>query len=104
MKEAIKEGAGEVVGLLKEFDEINAKFAEPMDDQAMSDLLDRQAKLQDKLDATNAWDLDSRLELAMDSLRCPPEEAKVDELSGGERRRGGPLSPPFTRTRCPPPR
>lgn len=87
VKEIVSEGVQEVVDLLAEFDEINAKFAEPMDDDEMQKLLDRQAKVQDKLDACNAWDLDSRLDLAMDSLRCPPGETKVDTLSGGERRR-----------------
>ena len=66
---------------------MNAQFAEPMDDDGMNKLLDRQAKLQDQLDACQAWDLDSRLELAMDSLRCPPGDTSVDVLSGGERRR-----------------
>ena len=83
----VKEGAQEVVDLLKNFDEINEKFADPMSDDEMNKLLDKQAKLQDKLDATNAWDLDSRLDLAMDSLRCPPSNQKIGTLSGGEKRR-----------------
>ena len=87
VKEVVQEGTREIVELLAEFDEVNGQFAEPMDDDAMSKLLDRQAKLQDKLDACQAWDLESRLELAMDSLRCPPGETQVDILSGGERRR-----------------
>lgn len=87
VKEIVQEGAQEVVDLLKEFDEINNKFAEPMSDDEMNKLLDKQAKVQDKLDAVNAWDLDSRLDLAMDSLRCPPADTKVDVLSGGEKRR-----------------
>ena len=87
VKEIVQEGAGETVALLKKFDEINNKFAEPMGDDEMNKLLEDQAKLQDKLDACNAWDLDSRLELAMDSLRCPPEDTKVGVLSGGEKRR-----------------
>ncbi|MCY4643872.1 MAG: energy-dependent translational throttle protein EttA [Bacteriovoracales bacterium] len=87
VKETVREGAQEVVDLLNEFEKINAEFESVTDDKAMNDLLDRQAKLQDELDACGAWDLDSRLELAMDSLRCPPEETVVDDLSGGERRR-----------------
>ncbi len=87
VREIVSEGAQEIVDLLAEFEQINAKFAEPMSDDEMNKLLDRQAKVQDKLDATNAWDLDSRLDLAMDSLRCPPADTKVDILSGGERRR-----------------
>ncbi len=83
----VKEGAQETVDLLTEFDELNAKFAEPMSDDEMNALLEKQGKLQDKLDAANAWDLDSRLELAMDSLRCPPSEQKIGVLSGGEKRR-----------------
>jgi len=85
--EIVQEGAQEVVDLLKRFDEINEKFAEPMADDAMNKLLEEQGKLQDKLDATNAWDLDSRLEMAMDSLRCPPSELKIGMISGGEKRR-----------------
>jgi sulfate-transporting ATPase len=87
VREVVQEGVQEVVDLLKEFDEVNAKFAEEMSDAEMNALLDKQAKLQDKLDAANAWDLDGRLELAMDSLRCPPEDAKIGVLSGGEKRR-----------------
>lgn len=87
VREIVEEGAAETVALLKEFDDVNAKFAEPMSDDEMDKLLDKQAKLQDKLDASNAWDLDSRLELAMDSLRCPPSDQKVGVLSGGEKRR-----------------
>ncbi|MCB0730921.1 MAG: energy-dependent translational throttle protein EttA, partial [Ignavibacteriae bacterium] len=77
----------EVVAALKEFDDINAKFAEPMDDDEMTKLLDRQAKVQDKLDSMNAWDLDSRLEMAMDALGCPPSDTLVKVISGGEKRR-----------------
>jgi ATP-binding cassette ChvD family protein len=84
VKEIVQEGAQEVVDLLKEFDEVNASF-ETTDD--MDKLLARQAKLQDLIDACNGWDLDSRLELAMDSLRCPPGEQKCGTLSGGEKRR-----------------
>jgi len=87
VKEIVSEGVQEVVDLLKEFDAVNEKFAEEMSDDDMNKLLDKQAKLQDQLDASNAWDLDSRLELAMDSLRCPPGDQKVGVLSGGEKRR-----------------
>ncbi|PID27608.1 MAG: energy-dependent translational throttle protein EttA [Candidatus Cloacimonadota bacterium] len=85
--ETVKESVRETVELLEEFEKINLKFAEPMSDEEMNKLLDRQAKVQDKLDAMNAWDLDSRLEMAMNSLRCPPPEQKIAVISGGERRR-----------------
>ena len=87
VKEIVQEGAAEVVKMLKDFDEISMKFAEPMSDEEMNALLEKQAKLQDKLDAANAWDLDSRLELAMDALNCPSSEQKCGVLSGGEKRR-----------------
>jgi ATP-binding cassette ChvD family protein len=74
-------------GLLTEFDEISSKFGEPMDDDAMQKLMDRQAKLQDEIDAHDAWNLDRHMEIAMDALRLPPAEAAVATLSGGERRR-----------------
>jgi energy-dependent translational throttle protein EttA len=83
----VEEGAQEVVAALRAFDELNARFAEPMSDEEMYDLIEKQGKLQDKLDHMQAWDLDSRLELAMDALRCPPGETAVATLSGGERRR-----------------
>ena len=73
--------------LLKEFDEISMKFAEPMSDTEMDKLLERQSKLQDKIDTENAWELDRQLEIAMDALRCPPADIDVKTLSGGERRR-----------------
>lgn len=87
VKEVVQEGCQEVVDMLAKFDEISMKFAEPMSDDEMNDLLDKQAKLQDKLDAASAWDLDSRLELAMEALNCPPSEKKCGVLSGGEKRR-----------------
>src|SRR3989441_8706050 len=87
VREIVEQGVQPIVDLLRQFDEINAKFAEPLPDEAMSDLLEKQGKVQEKLDATQAWDLDSRLELAMDALRCPPPETKVSILSGGEKRR-----------------
>ena len=87
VREIVEEGAQATVDLLNEFNAINEKFAEPMDDDAMQALLDRQAKVQDKLDAVDAWNLDSRLEMAMEALRCPPPEMKTGVLSGGEKRR-----------------
>lgn len=87
VKETVQAATQDIVDLLAEFDQVNAQFAESMNDDSMNKLLNRQAQLQDKLDACQAWDLESRLELAMDSLRCPPGETKVDTLSGGERRR-----------------
>src|SRR6516162_477530 len=89
VREIVEQGVQPIVDLLREFDEINARFAEPMSDDEMSELLERQGKVQEKLDATQAWDLDSRLEMAMDALRCPPPETVIEVLSGGERRRVG---------------
>jgi ATP-binding cassette ChvD family protein len=85
--EVVREGVQEIVELLKQFEEISGKFAEPMSDDQMNALLEKQGKVQDRLDATGAWDLDSRLELAMDALRCPPGDTPVQVLSGGELRR-----------------
>lgn len=87
VKEIVEEGVQDIVDSLKEFDEINAKFAEEMTGDEMTSLLERQAKVQDKLDSMNAWDLDSRLEMAMDALGCPPSETLVKVISGGEKRR-----------------
>jgi sulfate-transporting ATPase len=87
VQQIVEEGAQETVNLLKEFEEINAKFAEPMDDDEMAKLIERQGEVQEKLDAADAWDLDSRLEMAMDALRCPPAETPIKNLSGGEKRR-----------------
>ncbi len=87
VREVVQEAVQETVDLLKEFDEINAKFGEELSDEEMSALLERQGNVQEKLDAQDAWDLDSRLEMAMDALRCPPPETPVKILSGGERRR-----------------
>ena len=85
--EVVQEGVAETIELMRRFDEINMKFAEPMDDDEMNRLLEEQGRVQDELDARNAWDLDSRLELAMDALRCPPSELPIRVISGGERRR-----------------
>lgn len=87
VRETVEEAVADTVALLKEFEEINARFAEPMDDEEMNALLERQGEVQEKLDAANAWDLDSRLEMAMDALRCPPPDTPVKNLSGGEKRR-----------------
>ncbi|MBK9155435.1 MAG: energy-dependent translational throttle protein EttA [Chloracidobacterium sp.] len=87
VREIVEEGARETVDLLKEYEEINAQFAEPMDGDEMNALIERQGKVQEKLDAADAWDLDSRLEMAMDALRCPPPETPIKNLSGGEKRR-----------------
>ena len=83
----VEEGVAETRALLTEFDQVSNKLAEPMDDEAMQKLLDRQAALQDRIDAANAWELDRQLEIAMDALRLPPADADVTTLSGGERRR-----------------
>ncbi len=85
--QAVEEGVAEKKAILDRFNEVSAKFAEPMDDDAMQKLLDEQGKLQDKIDAQNLWELDRSLEIAMDALRCPPPETLVKTLSGGERRR-----------------
>ncbi|MBA2379870.1 MAG: energy-dependent translational throttle protein EttA [Blastocatellia bacterium] len=87
VQQIVEEAVQETVDLLKEFEEINAKFAEPMDDDAMNALIERQGAVQEKLDAADAWDLDSRLEMAMDALRCPPADTPIKNLSGGEKRR-----------------
>jgi sulfate-transporting ATPase len=87
VREVVEEAVQETVNLLKEFEEINAKFGEEMSDDEMNALLERQGTVQEKLDHLDAWDLDSRLEMAMDALRCPPPDTPVKVLSGGERRR-----------------
>jgi energy-dependent translational throttle protein EttA len=86
-REIVEQGVQETIDLIKEFDEINEKFAEPMTDDEMNSLLERQGAVQEKLDQAGAWDIDSRLEMAMDALRCPPGDTLVKVLSGGERRR-----------------
>jgi len=85
--EVVQEGVAETVALMKEFDAINLKFMEEMTDDEMNALIERQGEVQDLLDRHNAWDLDSRLEMAMDALRCPPADSSCEHLSGGERRR-----------------
>jgi sulfate-transporting ATPase len=87
VREVVEEGVRETVDLLKEYEGINEKLSRPMAEEKMNSLLDRQGKVQEKLDALNAWDLDSRLEMALDALRCPAADAPVRLLSGGENRR-----------------
>ncbi|MBN2626453.1 MAG: energy-dependent translational throttle protein EttA [Spirochaetales bacterium] len=87
VRDIVEEGAQETVDLLREYDEINMKFGEEMSDEEMDALMERQGEVQDRLEALDAWELDSRLELAMDALRCPPGDSPVNVLSGGERRR-----------------
>ncbi|HEC97328.1 MAG TPA: energy-dependent translational throttle protein EttA [Nitrospirae bacterium] len=87
VRESVEEGMQEIVDALNEYNLINEKFADPMSDDEMSKLIERQGEVQEKLDALDAWDLDSRLEMAMDALRCPPGDTPVRLLSGGERRR-----------------
>ena len=83
----VEEGVGEIRALLDEFNELSAKFAEPMEDDEMNALLEKQGKLQDRIDAADAWEIERTIEVAMEALRCPPGDAKVDTLSGGEKRR-----------------
>ncbi|MDO4766702.1 MAG: energy-dependent translational throttle protein EttA [Pseudomonadota bacterium] len=87
VRETVQEAVRETVDLLHEFEEINARFAEPMSDDEMDALIARQAEVQEKLDALDAWDLDSRLDMAMEALRCPEPETPISVLSGGEKRR-----------------
>ena len=87
VRQIVEEGVHEIVTALAEYNLINEKFSEPMSDDEMNKLLERQGVVQGKLDAWDAWDLDSRLDLAMDALRCPPPETPVNILSGGEKRR-----------------
>ncbi|HAW72536.1 MAG TPA: energy-dependent translational throttle protein EttA, partial [Flavobacteriales bacterium] len=90
VREIVEEGTQEIVDVLKEYEEINARF---MDEEILNDpekmdaLINRQAEVQDQIDALNAWELDTKLNIAMDALRCPPDDAKIGSLSGGERRR-----------------
>ncbi|WP_147821340.1 energy-dependent translational throttle protein EttA [Salidesulfovibrio onnuriiensis] len=87
VREVVEEGVGETMALIKEFNEINEKFAEPMEADEMDALIQRQSEVQELMDAKGAWDIDSRLEMAMDALRCPPGDTSVSVISGGERRR-----------------
>jgi len=83
----VMEGVGEIKDLLDRFNEVSAKFAEPMDDDEMNALLEEQGELQEKIDASGGWEIERTVEIAMDALRCPPGDASVENLSGGERRR-----------------
>jgi energy-dependent translational throttle protein EttA len=87
VKETVEEAAHATVELMNEFNRINEAFAEPMSDEEMARLIEKQGEVQEKLDAADAWDLDARLEMAMDALRCPPADTPVSILSGGEKRR-----------------
>ena len=87
VRETVEEGVHQIIDALKEYNLINEKFAEPMSDDEMNKLIEQQGEVQEKLEAWDAWDLDSRLEMAMDALRCPPGETSVSVLSGGEKRR-----------------
>ena len=85
--EVVQEGVHEVVSLLKQYEEVNNKFMEPMDDDQMAKLIDLQGELTDKIEHVNGWDIDSKLERAMDALQCPEPDAIIKHLSGGEKRR-----------------
>ena len=111
--EVVQEGVQEVMDILKEYEEVNLKFCEPMSDEEMAALIERQGELTEKIENCGGWEIDSKLERAMDALQCPPSDAKVSTLSGGERRRVAlcrlllrqpdPLRPGCTR-QPPPPR
>jgi len=85
--EVVQEGVQEVMDILQEYNDISLKFMEPMDDDEMNRLIERQGELTEKIDHVNGWEIDSKLERAMDALQCPPSDQKIKELSGGERRR-----------------
>lgn len=87
VREVVEEGVQETVDLLAEYEKVSEAFAEPMSDDEMDKLIERQGKIQEQLDHLDAWDLDARLKMAMDALRCPPEDTKVAVISGGEKRR-----------------
>ena len=87
VREVVEEGCAATVALLKEYEEINMKLCEPMDDEQMARLIERQGELYEQIDQVNGWELDSVLERAMDALRCPDPDQSVKVLSGGERRR-----------------
>ncbi len=87
VKEVVEEGRAELIGLLREYEAVSNRFAEEMSPEDMEKLIDKQAQLQEKIEAANGWELEHELEIAMDALRCPPSDSIVDNLSGGERRR-----------------
>ena len=85
VREIVEEGVQDTVDLVRKYEQINERFSEPMDDDEMNKLIEQQSNVAGKLDAMGAWDLDSRLQMAMGALRCPPEDQLVDHLSGGEK-------------------
>ncbi len=87
VRQVVEEGVQPIVDLLKEYEAISGKFSEPMSDEEMNTLIEKQGQVQEKLEAAGAWELDSRLNLAMDALRCPPDDALIKNISGGEKRR-----------------
>jgi len=87
IRQVVEEGVRETVDLLNEYEEISGEFANPMSDDEMDKLIEKQARIQEKLDHMDAWDLDSKLKMAMDALRCPPGDTPVKLISGGEKRR-----------------
>ena len=87
VKAVVEEGLQEIVDIVKEYNEISEKFAKPMSDDEMNKLLERQGELQEEIEKQNAWDIESRLEMAMDALRCPPGDTLIKVISGGEKRR-----------------
>ena len=87
VREVVEEGVSEIMDIVREYNAINEKFAEPMEPEEMDALIEKQGKVQELMDAKGAWDIDSKLEMAMDSLRCPPADTPVSVISGGERRR-----------------
>ena len=87
VRQTVEEGVQDLIDLMARYEEINLKFGEPMSDDEMNKLIEEQGKVQDQIDHQNVWDLDARLEMAMDALRCPPGDTPVKVLSGGERRR-----------------
>ncbi len=87
VREIVEQGVQETVNLLDEYNRITEQFSQPLSDEEMTRLIERQGEVQEKLDALGAWDLDARLEMAMDALRCPPGDTPVRILSGGEKRR-----------------
>ncbi|NLD21222.1 MAG: ATP-binding cassette domain-containing protein, partial [Bacteroidales bacterium] len=87
VKEVVQEGVQEVIDVLKEYEQVNLKFMEPMDDDQMNALIEKQGELTDRIEHLGGWDIDSKLERAMDALQCPEPDAIVANLSGGERRR-----------------
>jgi len=87
VRQVVEEGVQEIVDLMKAYEEVNLKFSEPMSDDEMNKLIEKQGQLMDQLEDMNAWELDNRINTAMEALRCPPDDAEVKVLSGGERRR-----------------